>query len=121
MSRKTCPCDHKIRMSGDVFPGIFLTAVVNFESENDIAFAFCLNNAKKKPPGWPVASGNGINFFRLTYFLLDCLQIFLFSASLIRLSRKSGWAMEISFSARYQVGQVFRDTAPYSVTMKLTI
>ena len=51
------------------------------------------------------------------YLRLDLRQIFCSSAAAIRESRKSGWAMETSISARSQVERPARFTAPYSVTM----
>ena len=53
---------------------------------------------------------------RFRYFLLECRQIFIFSASWISSSRKSGWAMLIIISARFQVDLARTCTAPYSVT-----
>lgn len=50
------------------------------------------------------------------YYLLERLQIFIFSASAINSSRKSGCAMEISASAFCQVDIPFTFTIPYSVT-----
>ena len=44
-----------------------------------------------------------------------------FSASRINSSRKSGWAMEISFSARSQTLRPFRQTHPYSVTTYMVL
>ena len=52
----------------------------------------------------------------LVYLLLWGYQIFCFSASRISSSRKSGWAMEMSFSARSQTLRPLRHTQPYSVT-----
>ena len=48
--------------------------------------------------------------------LLDPRQIFCSSAAAISPSRKSGWAMAISFSARSQVERPDRRATPYSVT-----
>ena len=49
-------------------------------------------------------------------YLLFFLQSPIFSAWAISSSRKSGWAMEMIFSARSQVEAPFRFTMPYSVT-----
>lgn len=49
--------------------------------------------------------------------LLVLVQMPIFSASLIRPSRKSGWAMLMSASARSHVDLPFSMAAPYSVTI----
>ena len=53
-----------------------------------------------------------------THRLLDRRQMPWDSAAFTRSSRKSGWASEISISARSQVLRPTRLTQPYSVTMK---
>ena len=58
-----------------------------------------------------------IYFFRWTFqILLLRFHIFIFSASFIKSSRKSGWAMLINNSARSQAVRPFKFTIPYSVT-----
>ena len=52
-------------------------------------------------------------FYRLLLFLQMCIS----SAFLTSSSRKSGWAMLMSASARSQVDRPLRFTMPYSVTM----
>lgn len=64
----------------------------------------------------PCATGRGYMTFQ-TGSLLERRQIFIFSASFIRSSRKFGCEMLIIFSARIHVGHAVSFTAPYSVTM----
>lgn len=52
----------------------------------------------------------------VTAYLLLLLQMFIFSASLISSSRKSGCAMEIRASALCHADKPFKLTLPYSVT-----
>jgi hypothetical protein len=82
-------CDHKIRMSGYARPALFPVAAPAFESEKDVTLAFARITPKKshRVGRWLLVK---VLILLVTYFLLDCLQIFLFSASLIRSSRKSG-------------------------------
>lgn len=57
---------------------------------------------------------------RSDHLLLDLLQIFRYSASRIRPSRKEGWAREMIPSALSQVDRPSRLITPYSVAIKYT-
>lgn len=69
----------------------------------------------------PADFSAGLSFFQTYTILLLRRQIFIFSASLIKSSRKSGCASLMSFSVRAQVEAAFIDSQPYSVTTICTI
>ena len=56
-------------------------------------------------------------FYLLCYLLFERRQIFCSSATRISSSRKSGWAMLISASARCQRGLPVSEAIPYFVTI----
>ena len=59
-----------------------------------------------------------LDLHQYTYRLFDLIHIFCSSAAAISSSRKSGWAIEISISARSQVVRPTRFTTPNSVATK---
>ena len=71
---------------------------------------------KKRPPGTNLRGP--FHNEQVMDYLLALRQMFIFSASLTRPSRRSGWATLIRASARCQVDLPARSATPYSVTIR---